>query len=286
MHFSTTNRVRIKPKTLPASGQDTASGVNSFANATTINLNDWLNATKYNSGGLSNSNPGSNQPACWAIASGTKANTPDSVLVVPLPPPLFLGSQLTAYTGFCRSGCDLTTLRCYCLLNNAVSYDLANNWFGFQGTQIKRYVDSLIGCVPDLFFGAGDGVIGWNTSGTAPATYTSGSAQVPYDFAAVSLSDVLPLNSNLTAQTAYPQAHNIVTEVEELQFTTGVDDPTVHNHKILLTKTADHTFKILTDTFLLDPDALNTTLGLFPDTEASLDAVTSPFIVLEYLIKI
>lgn len=283
MHFATTNRVRIKPRNAPASGQDLAFGTNSFQNATTINITDWLNATKYSEGGLSNNAAGSNQPACWAIASGTKSNTLDSVTIVPLPPPLFLGSQVVTYNNFCRSGCDLSNLRCYCLLNSAVQYDLANDWFGFPGTRIRQYVDSLIGCVPDLFNGGAEG-FGWNTTGTAPATYTTGASQVPNDFAGVSLSDVLPLNSNLTEQSAFPQAHNTLTEVEELQYTDGVDDPTVHNHKILLTKT-DHTFKILTDTFLLDPDALNTTLGLFPDTEASLDSVTSPFIVLEYLIK-
>jgi hypothetical protein len=283
MHFSTTNRVRIKPRNAPASGQDLAFGTNNFQNASTIDINDWLNATKYNEGGLSNSSPGSNQPACWAIASGTKANTPDDINIVPLPPPLLLGSQVITYNNFCRSGCELSNLRCYCLLNNSVSYDLANDWFGFPGTRIKQYVDSLIGCVPDLFNGGADG-FGWNTSGTAPATYTSGASQVPNDWKGTSLADVLPLNSNLTETSSYPQANNIVTEVQELNYTDGVDDPTIHNHKILLTRSG-HNYKIVTDTFLLEPDALNTTISLFPETEASLDAVTSPFIVLEYLIK-
>ena len=283
MHFSTTNRVRIKPRNAPASGQDLAFGVQSYQNATTIKINDWLNATKYNEGGLSNNSGGSNQPACWAIASGTKANTPDTVEIVPLPPPLVLGSQVVTYNNFCRSGCELSNLRCYCLLANSVTYDLNNEWFGFPGTRKKQYVDSLIGCVPDLFFGGTDG-FAWNTSGTTPATYISGAAQVPNDWKGTTLADVLPLNSNLTEQTSFAQAHNIVSEVAELNYSSGVDDPTIHNHKILLTRN-DHSFKILTDTFLLEPDALNTTIGLFPETEASLDAVTSPFIVLEYLIK-
>jgi hypothetical protein len=168
-------------------------------------------------------------------------------------------------------------------LSSGVTYDLANDWFGFPGTRIKQYVDSLIGCVPDLFNGGADG-FGWNTSGTAPATYISGAAQVPNDWKGTSLADVLPLNSNLTEQTSYPQANNIVTEVQELDYTSGVDDPTIHNHKILLTRSG-HDYKIVTDTFLLEPDALNTTISLFPETEASLDSVTAPFIVLEYLIK-
>jgi len=37
---------------------------------------------------------------------------------------------------------------------------------------------------------------------------------------------------------------------------------------------------------LLDPDALTTQLTLSTDTAASLDAVSSPYIIIEYLIKI
>jgi len=284
MHFSTTNRVRIKPKNPPTSGQDIAQGVQSFQNASTVNIDDWLNATKYSEGGLSNGAPGSNQPACWAIASGEKANTPDNQIIVPLPPPLFLGSQLTAYSNFCRTGCSLSNLRCYCLIKSQYSYSLGEDWFGFPGTRVYVYVDSLIGCVPDLFNGGADGET-WSTTGTTPATYLTGAFGVPSDWKGTSLSDVLPLNSNLTSTSSFPQAHNIQSEVEELQYTDGVDDPTVHNHKILITKSG-HNFKIVTDTFLLEPDALNTTISLFPETEASIDAVSSPFIVLEYLIKI
>ena len=283
MHFSTTNRVRIKPRNAPASGQDLAFGTNNFQNASTINLNDWLNATKYSEGGLSNNSPGSNQPACWAIASGTKAAKQDDVFIVPLPPPLVLGSKVETYNNFCRSGCELTNLRCYCLLSSNVTYSLQQDWFGFPGTRQRNYIDSLIGCVIDLFDG-GAGGSAWQTEGTAPSTYISGAAQVPNDWKGTSLADVLPLNSNLTEQTSYPQANNIVTEVQELNYTDGVDDPTIHNHKILITRSG-HNFKIVTDTFLLEPDALNTTISLFPDTEASIDAITSPFIVLEYLIK-
>jgi len=284
MHFSTTNRVRIKPNNPPISGQDTAAGVQSFRNATTVNVSDWLNATKYSEGGLSNTSPGSNQQACWAIASGTKASKQDNVYIVPLPPPLLLGSKVETFNNFCRSGCELTNLRCYCLLSSDVSYALASDWFGFPGTRQKNYIDSLIGCVIDLFDGGFDGS-GWQTTGTAPATYITGGSQVPNDWKGVSLSDVLPLNSNLVEQDSFPQAHNIVTEIQELVYSEGISDPTIHNHKVLLT-TNTHSFKILTDSFLLEPDALNTTIGLFPETEASLDAVTAPFIILEYLIKI
>ena len=45
MHFSTTSRVRVKPKNAPVNGQDLASSINSFQTASTINIDDWLNAT-------------------------------------------------------------------------------------------------------------------------------------------------------------------------------------------------------------------------------------------------
>ena len=99
-----------------------------------------------------------------------------------------------------------------------------------------------------------------------------------------SLADVVPLNSNLTGATslAYPQVNNVLSEVSELTQTDG--DPTVHSHKILLTQNT-HTYKIKTNALLLSPDNLNTTLTLQIDQTASLDQVTGPYIIMEYLIK-
>lgn len=280
MHFSSTTRVRIKPRNAPVNGQDLAGGSNSYNNASTININDWLNATRYNEGGLSNTTAGSNQPACWAIASGTLSGTEDSIQIVPLPPPLLLGSQVTTYNNFCRTGCELTNLRCYCLNNTNITYNLGRDWFDIPGTIIRQFVDSLIGCVPDLILGP---TIDWNPSGTAPAQYLSGAASVPTDWKGTTLADVLPFNSNLTSTTAFPQAHNTVSETGDAIVATGVD-PTIHNHKITFDKgTTD--YKIITQPYLLEPDALNTTVRLFPSTVGSLDSVTSPYIVLEYLIK-
>ena len=53
-------------------------------------------------------------------------------------------------------------------------------------------------------------------------------------------------------------------------------DPTIHNHKILLTQNP-HTYKIKTSALLLSPDNLNTTLTLQIDQVASLDQVTGPY---------
>jgi hypothetical protein len=284
MHFSTTTRVRIKPRNAPPSGQDLASSTNSFRNASTVNIQDWLNATRYNEGGLVNNTPGSNQQPCWAIASGTRANTQDQQFIVPLPPPLLLGSVLRAFTNFCRSGCSLNDLRCYCLLNEPVTYQLWRDWWGFPGTKVYRYVDSLIGCVPDLIVGFEEE---WQVSGTAPATYIQGATGVPRDFADNSLFDVLPLDSNFINSTSFPQAHNILSEVAEniAGATEDGSSATLHTHKILFER-GEPNFSIVTSSFLLEPDALNTSVNLSPSNVASLDAVTSPFIMLEYLIKI
>ena len=284
MHFSSTNRVRIKPANAPANGQDLPAGTQSFNNGTTINIDDWLNATKYTGPGATNTTPGSNQPACWAIASGTIAGTPDNVIIVPLPPPLLLGSQVTIYTNFCRTGCSLSDLRCYCLNSSSISYSLSSGWFGFPGTRLKVFVDSLIGCVPDAFNGGADGSA-WQTTGNATAQWSTGATGVPNDWSGSSLSDVLPFNSNITTTSnAYPQAHNTFSEINEVTYATGVSDPTIHNHKITFDKNT-HSYQIQTDPFLLEPDALNTSVTLVPSTVASLDAVTSPYIILEYLIK-
>jgi hypothetical protein len=283
MHFSTTTRVRIKPRNAPPSGQDLPASVNSFRNASTVNIQDWLNATRYNEGGFQNNTPGSNQQPCWAIASGTRANTSDQQFIVPLPPPLNLGSVLRAFTNFCRTGCSLNDLRCYCLANEPITYDLSRDWWGFPGTQVRRYVISILGCFPDIAVGTEEP---WNVSGTAPATYIQGATGVPRDFNDNSLFDVLPLDSNFVNATSFPQAHNIISEVEENSLGTTEDgsSPTLHNHKILFER-GEPNFSIVTNSFLLEPDALNTTVNLFPTTVASLDAVTSPFIMLEYLIK-
>ena len=62
-------------------------------------------------------------------------------------------------------------------------------------------------------------------------------------------------------------------------------DPTSHFHKVVLDR-GTHSFKYVTDALDLNPDALKTTLNLSVDNAVSVDSVVSPFIVLEYLIKI
>lgn len=242
---------------------DFTGGENYFFGASTLNINKWLEATSLD--GVD----GKNQPACWAIASG---NNPWGQA--------YSGSiQITWVWNFCLSGCDLGTLGCYCILNQPVTYKLADEFFGNQGGRYGNYVIAFGICTAGPNAAAGVPV---TESATAPATYFEGARNVPVDYKGISLADVLPLNSNVLEEKSYPQAKNTTTEVEEP--TSTVDDPTAHNHKIVVER-LDHNFAIVTDPVLLEPDALNTTVQLTPSNIASIDGATSPFIVLEYLIK-
>lgn len=254
----------VEDTSLTFDGNQQPGGTNYFQTASTIPIDEFLQATDNGEG------PGSNQPACWAIASGNKAGTPNSSQN------LVLGTQYTVYYNFCDSGCDLNNLRCYCLLTDGVNYDLQDTYFGFDGTTYANYFSLFTGGCQYSGSGAP-----WNTSGTAPVTYQAGKQGVPYDWQGLPLSDVVPLNSNITEQESYPQAKNIFTEVDENEVE---GDPTQHNHQIRIER-GTHSFEYVTDTFLLSPEALNTTVKLTTSTAASIDSATSPFIVMEYLIK-
>jgi len=254
----------IEDTNLTFDGNDQPGGRSYFQTASTIPVSEWLDATDGGQG------PGSNQPACWAIASGGKSGTPNTSQS------FLIGTQYTVYYNFCDNGCSLANLRCYCLLGDEVQYDLQNNYFGFDGTEYANYFSFFTGGCQYAGSGAA-----WNTSGKAPVTYQAGKQGVPYDWAGLPLADVVPINSNITEQESYPQATNMFTEVDE----NDVDgDPTQHNHKIIVDR-GDHSFKYVTDTFLLSPEALNTTVALTPSTVASIDSASAPFVVMEYLIK-
>ena len=250
----------------------TPNEINYFKTASTIDVEAWLEATKAT--GPSNSAPGSGQPACWAIASGTLAGTQKSSQQLLSPLPVII-NQVTHRWGWCDTGCSLNNLRCYCLLTNQVVYELEKDWFGITGTRFNNSLDSLGLCTP-----LSDGV-NYDVDGVAPATYAIGKTGVTTDWKGVYLNDVVPFNANTDNPVVYPQARNIASEVEEY---TTAEDGTIHNHKIVVER-EDHTFEIVTDAFLLDPENLNTTLQLSPSTAASIDVATCPFIVLEYLIK-
>jgi hypothetical protein len=263
----------IEDPNLPSGVNGTANEINYFKSASTIDVEAWLDATK--ASGPNNDEPGSGQPACWAIASGTLSGTQKSSQQLLSPLPVVI-NQVTHRWGWCDTGCSLANLRCYCLLTNDVNYDLEKDWFGITGTRFNNSLDSLGLCTP-----LSDGV-NWDQDGVAPATYGIGKTGVTTDWKGLYLNDVVPLNANTDNPVVYPQARNIGSEVEE--YTTD-EDGTIHNHKIIVER-EDHNFSIVTEAFLLDPENLNTTLQLTPSTAASIDLATCPFIVLEYLIKI
>ena len=264
MHFSTTNRLRLKT-TNETSGPQ-AQGVGSYFNATTVPIQDWLNNQRYNNS--SSNPPGTNQPACWAIASGVAAGGYQQIEV-------YTGIEV-AYYNMCfdlKSPGGLNTLRYNCLLTSGTSFNLNNIVFG---TEPSFHSHTQAFCITT------DGPGGISKTETTPATYTSATA--PTDWKGTTLADVLPLNSNTATKTgqAYPQVNNVVTEISELSQPDG--DPTVHSHKILL-EVGTHSYKIKTAPLLLSPDNLVTTLTLQTDQVASLDQITSPYIIMEYLIK-
>lgn len=267
MHFSTTNRLRIKTTNELTDPQ--VQGIGSRFVASTIPIASWLNATQY----PTNQGAGTNQPPCWAIASGVQAGG-------------YANNGVETNTGFevnyynmcydAEGAAGLAAFRYYCLLTSATAFNLGNITFG-QQPAFKSW---------GLGLGTCNQLNAGNIPATqnAPATYTTGAAGVPVDYNGASLSDVVPVNSNTGSRTVqvYPQVNNVLTEIEELEQPDG--DPTVHSHKILLEK-FDHTYKVKTNAYLLSPDNLQTTLTLKTDQVASLDSVTGPYIIMEYLIK-
>lgn len=267
----------VEDPNLVDTGNDVPIGINYFQTASTIDVQAWLDNTKAKN--PSNNTPGSGQPACWAIASGTLAGSEiqDQNLNLILP----IVYEVIQRYNFCNTGCQLSNLRCFCLLKQDVTYDLEKDWFGIEGTRYSDLADSLGFCGVDPF-GPGQNVP-WNRDGVVRATYNLGSpGGVPIDWKGVSLDDVLPLSSVVQTEEVFPQARNIYSVVDE--YPVGSDDQTIHDHKIIVER-ENPNFSIITNATLIDPDNLNTTLSLTPSTVASIDVATIPFIVVEYLIK-
>lgn len=266
MHFATTNRLRLK--TTNETSGPRGQGIGSYYTASTIPIQKWMDNTRYNSG----EDPGTNQKPCWAIASGvTSRSSPiDSTA----------GVAEVVYSNYCYNlpgASGLNSLRYQCLLNVQTEFDLNDIDFFSPPNYVSHIIVPLIGTCIESASGS------VNDDGDVPATYFQGGQGVPNDWKGASLYDVVPLNSNSNSksQTSYPQVNNVFSEVDELVQTF---DPTVHAHKILLTQNT-HTYKIKTNGFLLSPDNLQTILTLQTDQVASLDQVTSPYIIMEYLIK-
>ena len=121
-----------------------------------------------------------------------------------------------------------------------------------------------------------------------PSTYVAGgtSPNVPVDFAGNSLADVLPLQSNNN----YNRNADGYTAIEHVTMETAplvtTSDPTIHNHRIDIdSSSSDHTYKVKTESIAVNPENLKTTMDIGTDSSPSIDGATSPFIIMEYLIK-
>ena len=184
MHFSTTNRLRIK--TTNEDSEARSQGIGSRFNATTIPIQDWLDNTQYPNGG-SSEGAGTNQPPCWAIASGETARSQ---------PVQTSATFEVVWSNFCydlQGSAGLNSLRYQCLLTQQTNFSLEDVDFAAP----PNFVSFGLGFGSCNQLDSGN----YNDTGTVPATYVTGATGVPVDVNGNSLSDVVPLNSNTQSKT-------------------------------------------------------------------------------------
>ena len=295
MHFGSVKRSRLKATnetdtSNPSIIKDPqAAGLVSYWNASTVPIYDWLDATVASG---ASSFPGNNQDPCKAMVSHLAANHYQfkwgafSGTFVP-----GIGNP-TAYSNACyNDGTNLfTTWKYQCLLPPAEGGNGTDGWVNYpistsqSAYQLKNQrVRTSTGYYIILACFAGPQTDG-TFSATLPANYVQGGDGVPLDWKSASLHDVAPLNSNLNSDSSRIYA-DLLNEMNETQDLVQESDPTNHFHKVVLDR-GTHSFKYVTNALDLSPDALKTTLNLTVDNAVSVDSVLSPFIVLEYLIKI
>jgi len=289
MHFadSSRSRLRAQPSILETDNDHPKpSGQTGLKNASTIPIQDWLNATRALQ--QSTNPPGSGQEPCKLLdAWNPNAGTGDSGS------PLYgsgLGSQ-TIYWGGCiaedttgpyRVGSG-SQFEYGCLNNSPFTVDrrtLAGSPDEQNTIQFRTRQWLLLGCTNS------SGTAGFDVNLTVPATYVTGAVGMPLDESGSALSDVVPLQSNESAvsSTAVPDVENEATDTADISIPAGTL-PTAHSHRVKLNK-GDHTYKVKTDAISIDPENLSTTFDIGVDKSISIDSATQPFIVMEYLIKI
>ena len=91
-------------------------------------------------------------------------------------------------------------------------------------------------------------------------------------------------NDSVVTGRATTDLENTTTDTVELSREAGVD-PTIHNHRVDIDK-GDHNYQVKTNAIVIPPENLETTMTIGADNSVSIDAACSPFIVMEYLIKI
>ena len=242
-------------------------------NASTIPIQDWLDATRYNND--SSQPPGSAQAPCKAIDKWRSSASTTQNLVI--------GTQETLYYGYCIFGYGQQSYTYGCLSNEEYTLDGGELEGSPNGSDVARYgnaVEVLGVCVSNPSWPE----VNWDND--VPITYEQGYPGVPTDFNNVSLHDVVPMQSNQEHREnrAITDVVNETTDTDDLAIAAGTD-PTRHNHRIDLER-GDHNYKVKTNAINVPPENLTTRMDIGADSSVSIDSATAPFIVMEYLIKI
>lgn len=300
--------------TSPSETNDTPKkfGYTGRRTATTVDIEDWLDRSRFNNNADENLNGGDNgnpdglgQGTCKAIEQwDPNDGTPwDSGPIFQPSPP----ANNTVYWGGCIRGFDKTRgdvdsgsanpdYWFGCILNKNTNYDRRKTWGSPNGstTIMKKNTWPIPvlgtvtgwGCIGET----GVGPANQAATGIAWTTYSAGLEGVPEDWTGASLADVLPMqmNEDVTTKRVTTDVTHDYTVTNDLVQT---GDPTSHTHRVDLDPDAtinggEHSYKVKTRALELDPELLTTTITVGTDPSHSIDSSTSPFIVMEYLIKI
>lgn len=273
-HFHTAVRARNLATNEASSAEPIAAGQTGRRNASTIDIQDWLDATTNSSG-----EPGSGQQPCLAIDQWN----PNSGVADGQPVYEYFGAG-TIYWGGCIFGYgEQYTFNC--INNSAYSVPRDSLDGSADNSNTAQYYSNFnilgISCPS-----TGSGSAGQDSSNDVPVTYVQGASGVPNDFNDNSLYDVLPLQSNFAVNDRDPATtdiENATTDTTDLAIAPGTD-PTRHSHRVDL-EVGDHSYKVKTRAIIVPPENLVTEMDIGTDASVSIDAACAPFIVMEYLIK-
>ena len=276
-HFHSAVRARNLSTNETSTNAPKGSGQTGRRNASTIDVQDWLDATANDSG-----IPGSGQEPCLAIDPWN----PNSGTQFSGQPVWGSGLFQTIYYGGCIFGAG-EQYTYNCLTNASFTVDRSILEGSADQSNLTRYMDTNE--IPLLITSIciiNEGSTSRDSSNDVPATYVQGAQGVPLDFANNSLYDVVPLQSNQNVQESRctPDIENTTTDTVDLTIAAG-EDPTRHNHRIDLEK-GEHTYKVKTRAIIVPPENLETTMDIGVDASVSVDSACAPFIVMEYLIKV
>ena len=285
LHFTDTfrSRLRAQPTILEIDNDHPkASGRTGLKNASTINVQEWVNATRAQNSAANP--PASGQEPCKALqAWNPNSGTNDSGQ------PLFKGGAgtQTGYYGGCiadeatgpyRIGSG-SNFEFGCVNLATFQVDRGTIAGSANSSDTTAYQDKVF-----IFCNGGSGAI--SSTMTIQPTYIAGAVGMPTDFSGSACADVVPLQSNESAISGVTitDLDNEIVDTADIPGTAGVL-PTAHSHRVRLDK-GDHTYKVKTDAISVDPENLSTTFDIGVDKSISIDSASQPFIVMEYLIKI